>query len=119
MIPKKGPKKQGLRNLGEIAREILNAPPETEWKFKGGVWRLTDDKEEIECFLDRTGGGYVYGIALSRCRTCAGLLDIIFQVYPKTWVSEGNFCAMIAALEYLLHPQGTMCSWGVDRTRAS
>ena len=56
-----------------------------------------------------------YEIDLEECGTSAEILDWIFQVAGKSWATDKTIADLIRALEDLIDPQATICSWGVDR----
>jgi hypothetical protein len=57
-----------------------------------------------------------YGIDLGTCTTSAETLDWIFQVSKKTWMRPKDRSDLLEAFEYLLNPQGTLCSCGRNLT---
>jgi hypothetical protein len=62
--------------------------------------------------LTHAGG---YDIDLERCSTSAEMLDWIFQIASKTWCSPITLAGLVRAFDELLHPQGYLCSSGVER----
>lgn len=58
-------------------------------------------------------GRWCYEVDLERCTTSAEMLDWIFQVQGKGWPGASE--SLLMALFDLLHPQGNLCSWGVER----
>lgn len=61
-------------------------------------------------------GHEVYYVDLEQCTTSAQLLDRIFQIAGKTWVSPTLMGLIIKALDTCLYPQATLCSCGMDST---
>lgn len=61
--------------------------------------------------------GIFYEIDLDRCKTCAQVMDWIFQVAGKTWADPDIIGWLVRALDEVLRPQETMCSNGKERTR--
>ena len=78
---------------------------QTRW----GNWVWRPDEQVLA--FDPNG----YEIDLDRCTTCAGLLDWIFQLNSKTWLTAADLQDMLKALEFILQPQATMCSYGEDK----
>lgn len=56
-----------------------------------------------------------YYIDLERCRTSAETLDRIFQISKKSWATPEVVSGMLNALNDLLRPQATLCSFGDER----
>ena len=54
-----------------------------------------------------------YEIDLERLDTCAAMLDTIFQIGMKGWGAK-NVSDLIHALDYLMQPQATLCSFKCD-----
>lgn len=76
-------------------------------------WRL--DPEILTLGMFTTDGGFLYEIDLEQCLTAAQLLDRIMQIRGKDW-QELNMNAVLGglllAIDDVLHPQATLCSWG-------
>lgn len=78
-----------------------------------GPWHL----DSAACLLWTEAGGYRYEIDLLDCTTSAQVLDWIIQVHGKNWGdTETDRHAitggLVAALDELLCPQATLCSFG-------
>ena len=56
-------------------------------------------------------------IELKDCRTCAGMLDWIFQLQEKTWISDKDMRDFLKIMNQVFYPQGLMCSFGTDHTQ--
>jgi hypothetical protein len=56
-----------------------------------------------------------YGIDLEECTSSAELSDKIFQLCNKVWMNPTEIGHMIQALNDLLRPQATLCSFGQDK----
>jgi hypothetical protein len=87
-----------------------------------GPWRLDAERLALDCYLD---GSWTYEVDLERCTTSAEVLDWIAQVSGKGWFDAADPDAqvvghLVMALDALLCPQATLCSFGMDRrmTRA-
>jgi hypothetical protein len=59
---------------------------------------------------------FSYEIDLERLTTSARALDVIFQLSGKTWIKRKDIGDLVKALDDLLHPQATLCSWGQAKT---
>jgi hypothetical protein len=57
----------------------------------------------------------IYTVPLFDMRTSADMLDWIFQLRQKTWVSDAEMGAIVYALDELLRPQACLCTQGVER----
>ncbi|MGI8514051.1 MAG: hypothetical protein ACR2NT_02735 [Acidimicrobiia bacterium] len=57
-----------------------------------------------------------YEVDLERCLTSAQVLDWICQVAGKTWADDQTLAGLVRAIDDILHPQGTLCSFGTSRT---
>lgn len=57
----------------------------------------------------------LYSVPLADMTTSANMLDWIFQLRQKTWVSDAEMGAIIYAMDELLCPQGCLCSNGIER----
>src|SRR6266850_8563237 len=56
-----------------------------------------------------------YEIDLETLDTSARMLDLIFQITSKTWVSREDAGHLIEALRALLSLQANLCSFGYER----
>lgn len=75
-------------------------------------WRL----EGLALVYPAYPGGGVYPINIERFTSSAQMLDIIMQVASKSWATNDCIAGLIHALDYLLQPQATLCSSGVNRS---
>jgi hypothetical protein len=75
-----------------------------DWKFDGEFLVLHD------------ADGNDYEINLLDFKTSAGVLDWIFQMAGKTWVTPLQLGNLIQAIDDIFGPQATLCSGGNDRT---
>lgn len=77
----------------------------------GDTWgRFTFRRDNLT--LEHSGGYY---IDLERCKNSAQLLDWIFQIEGKTWMTVEDKGHLIEALQDLLYPQQNLCSFGTDK----
>ena len=56
-----------------------------------------------------------YEVDLERMTSSAELLDWIFQLEGKTWMTREAMGHFIEAIQFIVHPQGTLCSMGCER----
>ncbi len=95
-----------LMSLAELLKQPRRRPD-------FGGWFL--DRKAL-CLVFRDGKGReLYDISLTRCRTSAQVLDWIFQIANKRWATDGVIAGLVRALNYYLHPQSSLCSFGVER----
>ena len=64
---------------------------------------------------DPQTGAWAYEIDLERCRTSAQVLDWIMQVASKIWATDAVIAGLVRALNDVLDPQATLCSFGQER----
>ena len=79
-----------------------------------GNWEY-DAKNFVLEYVENDGS-HGYQVGLDDMTTSAQMLDWIFQVCVKTWVTQKDKGDLIDALQDLLHPQGTLCSGGQGKT---
>ena len=65
------------------------------WEFAGGYWKLEDGALNLYLGEDK----WVYDIALDRCQTSRELLDWIYQIYQKSFVTAGCMHALLGAID--------------------
>jgi hypothetical protein len=73
-----------------------------------GKWEL--DAKRLVLVFD----GH-YEIDLEMIISSAGMLDWIYQINGKTWAERKDIGDLVQAFEDLFHPQGTLCSMGIDK----
>ncbi len=56
-----------------------------------------------------------YEIDLEDCGSSAQMLDWIFQICSKAWATPQDLGDLVQALNDLLRPQATICSFGTDK----
>jgi hypothetical protein len=84
-----------------------------EW----GPWNL--DQESF--VLWTAAGGYRYEVDLEECTTSARVLDRIIQLAGKEWARgdpaarNALIAGLVTALDDVLRPQATLCSFGQSR----
>ena len=75
-----------------------------------GTWRYD------AALLTLTHDGAGYEIDLETCTHSARVLDWIFQVTAKRWCTAHDAHLLLLALDELLYPQATLCSFGQSKT---
>lgn len=91
--------------LSEI--EILN-PEQTRKKYFPHI-RIDDNSLMIL-------GPYHYGpIKFEDMRTSAQVLDWIFQLHQKTWMTPKLTKEFLSAINFVIYPQKYLCSNGFER----
>ena len=81
-----------------------------------GRWRF--NQENLTLTLEATDGpfdptgGFFYEIDVEKCGTPAQMLDWIFQMEAKIFVTDKDLSDLVRALNVLLYPQATLCSFG-------
>jgi hypothetical protein len=56
-----------------------------------------------------------YEVDVEDMRTSAEMLDWIFQLHGKSWVTHQDLGDLVEALWYLIDPQATLCSDGHEQ----
>jgi hypothetical protein len=93
-----------------IATLMKHVPLEPDHGDRWGEWEY-DNKAFV---ITHRGAGYE--VDLERCATSAQMLDYIFQVAGKAWITPKDLGDLVQALDDLLSPQGTLCSLGEGKT---
>jgi hypothetical protein len=75
-----------------------------------GPWALNKGTLALEHIEGRD-----YWIDLERCTTPAEVLDWIAKVAGKTWADDATVAGLARALNDVLRPQSTLCSFGRPR----
>ena len=79
----------------------------SEW----GHWSY----DSIQFTLTYWNEPHEYEVDLDRCRTSAEVLDWVFQVSHKEWMTPEGIRDFLLALDDLLRPHGTLCPGGQDK----
>jgi len=95
-------------SLGELHTKAVRRKAELRRKTKWGRWTL--DRSELT--LTHTHDHHRYEVDLAECTSSAGVLDWIFQLHEKTWMTPKDMRDLIEALSYIVDPQKTLCSFG-------
>jgi len=74
-----------------------------DWKYDARTFELTFRRNR-----------HLYNVDLDQCRDSAEVLDWIMQV-QKNWTTTEDLGHLVEALRDILHPQGSMCSWGRNK----
>ena len=83
----------------------------TQW----GIWRL----EKYNWTLVHTGEGKGYEIDLEKMNTTGQMLDWIFQMSKKAWVTRQDIGDLVKALDDIFDPQRNLCSLATNSINAS
>ena len=82
-------------------------------KTRWGDWWLAADTMHL-C-LSRGGNPERYYIPLKAITDSAHMLDWIFQLRAKTWVTNDIMGDLLSAFEEIFDPQDTLCGTGRDK----
>jgi len=91
---------------------------ETQFKAKikenkWGRWKYNPGTHDLEIVKQLGGHKFTYGVDLDRCNTGAKLLDWIYQVQGKNWISPDDVADLVYAVEDILDVvQSKLCSFG-------
>ncbi|ABK18103.1 hypothetical protein Sfum_2423 [Syntrophobacter fumaroxidans MPOB] len=94
----------------------------TTFFSRGNEPMITFDKEERTIEVRNHTGRHVYEIDLERCTTPAQLLDWIFQLHGKTWMTPEMMDEFLSIIEDVCREvlgksvQGCFCPFGQSRT---
>jgi hypothetical protein len=82
--------------------------------------RVKDGDEWGDFIFDRknlclTHQNFDYELDLEKFGSSSALLDMMFQISRKTWMTRGNRGYLLEALQELLDPQQNLCSFGGDK----
>jgi hypothetical protein len=95
--------------LATVTPAASGGPPRQEF-----CWYL--HAQTLSLYLgDPMTGAWTYAVDLERCATSAQLADWIFQVASKTWATDAVIGELVRALNDVLDPQATLCSFGQER----
>lgn len=86
--------------------EKLNKPVWGKWTY--------DYDTECLCY-NLCGKDDDYHFSLGNIKRSSQILDWIFQLNNKIWMSSQDMKDLIEALDFLLHPQAAYCSFGQDK----
>jgi len=82
-------------------------------KTRWGDWWLAADTMHL-C-LDWKGNPESYYIPLQEITDSAHMLDWIFQLRMKTWVTNDMMGDLLTAFQEIFYPQATLCGAGRDK----
>jgi len=83
----------------------------TQW----GLWWFAADTHSLVLDDERGHGIEAYSIALDGITDSARMLDWIFQLRMKAWVTNDIIGDLISAFQDIFRPQGTLCGSGTDK----
>ena len=92
---------QQCRRYGDVAKDIIHdmIHPPTAW----GAWRH-DAERGVITHASSIG----YEVPVSEITTADSLVDWIFQLQGKTWLTDEDMRQFLAAIDDLLRPQATL-----------
>jgi hypothetical protein len=93
---------EGLTRHGNPARSW------GDWRYNPFAFTLEYALE----YVDPDRPAHVYQISLEDCKRAAGLLNWIFHLRIKTWVTDKVMADFLRAVDDLFHPEATMCHSG-------
>ena len=79
-----------------------------------GAWRLETKTRHL--VLTWKNNPEHYYILLDEITTCAKMLDWIFQLRAKSWVTNDIIGDLVSAFDDLFDPQANLCSGGMDKS---
>ena len=91
---------------------MLSMPGATKDGSMWGGWRL--DASSLTLALQT--GRHHYEIDLEGITDSAQMLDWIFQLRMKAWVTNDILGDLISAFQDLFRPQNTICGQGINKT---
>jgi hypothetical protein len=94
-----------MDDLNDIIQDIGGPIRKTQW----GNWKLDRTAQTLDHAVES------YFVPLGDMRSAAAMLDWIFQLQQKTWVTPQDISDFLEALDDIFHPQHTMCGGGVER----
>jgi hypothetical protein len=97
------------------AMSKTNVKAQQEKRFNWGNWKLNHETPVLEYANFSLNGAGFYEIDLDRMTSSAEMLDAIFQVAGKRWISNEDIGDLVRALDDLLDPQAHLCSNGKDK----
>lgn len=100
------------KNVKEVLDDYVETTKKKIEHLKWGSWRY--DREQKVLYL-KDNGFDLYEIDMSELTTSAEILDYIFQLKTKSWLTPKILFDLIEALEDLLNPQENYCSNGVGK----
>jgi hypothetical protein len=105
-IPRHGEGPWAAHDVADLVAVEVPAPRQGDrwgpWVYQARtqeLWHATED----------------YAIDLERCGSCAELLETIFHVSAKAWMTREAIGHLIQALSDLLEPCAHLCSCGADQ----
>jgi hypothetical protein len=80
-----------------------------------GDWTLEVDKCGTFLVLDTKEERHHYEINLDSIDGSAEMLDWIFQMRMKAWVTNNIMGDLLSAFQDIFRPQATLCGQGIDK----
>ena len=104
------PGKMGMVDMNEMLERMKTIAKQSvwgNWTFKPGNLVLSYDDPDT---------GIWYEVDLERCRNAGEVLDWIFQLLHKSWITAEDMICFLRALDNLLTPQANICPCGNNFT---
>lgn len=95
--------------MSDLAKENADRVKETIRKAQFGPWKWDIDGGQL--IHEETG----YWVDFERMSSSAELLDWIYQLADKAWVTPEVLYHFIQATNFIVRPQANLCSSGVER----
>jgi hypothetical protein len=97
-----------MTHISQISPPDLTRKTWGNWKLDTNDWYLIYIRDNDEQHIR-------YEIDLLEIRTSAAILDWIFQVCGKQWISLRDQADLIEAFRGIFDPQANVCSWRTDK----
>jgi len=95
----------------EVSEELKKRIIHNQW----GRWRYDPTTHCLHIRKLYRTATHSYEVDLDRCDTGSKLLDWIYQVKNKNWISPDDISSLVYAVEDILGSvQGTLCSGGIN-----
>ena len=86
-------------------------------KVNWGGWLLDSNYYTLELWEEQRW--QIYEVDLERCLSSGQVLDWIIQISNKNWAGPYVVSGLIHAIDILINPQGTLCSFGLQKELTS
>ncbi len=78
------------------------------------LWNPKDTWISMKRFYEPMDVEHSYQVDLTRCNSCAQILDWIAQISKKEWTTAADIGYLVEALNDLIDLQGNFCSGGKE-----
>ena len=108
-------KKQAWANASDkLGASWLDATAAVPAPAHGDCWGNWELDAERLLLVYRGAGLHKYEIPIREMNSSAEMLDWIFQLNSKTWITRKDIGDLVEALDDLFRPQANLCSGGQD-----